>query len=65
MAHGADHSQHRPLVYLAGAAGCEVGRGWGTVVTDDGRHELCSACQTGASSAESATDPPAPRTREQ
>ncbi|WP_413805789.1 hypothetical protein [Streptomyces sp. OE57] len=33
MAHGA---QHRPRANLARAAGCEVCRGWGTVVTDEG-----------------------------
>jgi hypothetical protein len=66
MAHGADHAPSTaPRADLARAAGCEVCRGWGTVVTDDGRHELCPACQTDGSSAESATNPPGPRTREQ
>lgn len=65
MAHGADHTPSTvPRADLARAAGCEVCRGWGTVVTDDGRHVLCAACQTGGSSAESVTNPPGPRIRE-
>lgn len=27
------------------ARNCEVCLGWGTVVTDQGRYELCPACQ--------------------
>ena len=27
------------------ARDCDECRGWGTVVTDEGRHELCPACQ--------------------
>ncbi|OUD01237.1 hypothetical protein CA983_21305 [Streptomyces swartbergensis] len=33
----------RPDVALA--RGCERCNGWGTVVTPEGRHELCAACQ--------------------
>lgn len=66
MAHGADHAPSTaPRADLARAAGCEVCLGWGTVVTDDGRHELCPACQTGGRSAQSARNPPGPHIREQ
>lgn len=66
MVHGADHaSSTAPRADLARAAGCEVCRGWGTVVTDEGRHELCPACQTGGRPADSVTHPPGPRLREQ
>lgn len=34
------------------ARGCEVCRGWGTVVTDEGWIELCPACQTDVGRAE-------------
>ncbi|WP_432173072.1 hypothetical protein [Streptomyces sp. Tue6028] len=48
MPSGADRAPSTvPRADLARAADCEVCRGWGTVVTDDGRHELCPACQTG------------------
>ncbi|MBZ9643422.1 hypothetical protein [Streptomyces sp. PSKA30] len=47
MAHGADHAASIvPRADLARAAGGEVCRGWGTVITDDWRHELCPACQS-------------------
>jgi hypothetical protein len=73
MAHGADcaPSAQRPApsagrrADLARAVGCEVCQGWGTVVTDEGRHELCRACQTGGRSAESVTHPPGPGLREE
>lgn len=29
------------------ARGCDVCRGWGTVITTQGHHELCPQCQTG------------------
>ncbi|MET8454259.1 hypothetical protein [Streptomyces sp. NPDC005209] len=28
------------------AADCEVCNGWGSVITFQGRHELCQACQS-------------------
>lgn len=40
---GAARAAPRPDVPLA--RDCEVCLGWGTVVTDQGRHELCPACQ--------------------
>ncbi|WP_369243619.1 hypothetical protein [Streptomyces sp. R41] len=66
MAHGADPAPSTvPRADLAWAAGCEVCRGWGTVVTDDWRHELCPACQTSGRSAESVTNQPGTGVREQ
>ncbi|SFG57990.1 hypothetical protein [Streptomyces mirabilis] len=66
MAHGADRAPSTvPRADLARAAGCEVCRDGGAVVTDEGRHELCLVCQTGGRSAESAANPPGPRLREQ
>ncbi|MGV9351574.1 hypothetical protein ACWDSD_44165 [Streptomyces spiralis] len=62
MAHRADRAPSTvPRADLARAAGCEACRGWGTVVTDEGRHELCPDCQTAGRSTESVTDPPGPR----
>ncbi|PZT70432.1 hypothetical protein DN402_09325 [Streptomyces sp. SW4] len=61
MAHGDHASSTAPRADLARAAGCEVCRGWGTVVTDEGRHELCPACQSAGPSAKSATNPPGRR----
>jgi hypothetical protein len=29
------------------ARGCTVCRGWGSVITDQGHHELCPECQSG------------------
>lgn len=46
MAYGAHHSPTpppRPDLDLA--RDCEHCLGWGTVVTQDGRHELCDTCQ--------------------
>lgn len=66
LAHEADHAPSTaPRADLAGAASCEVRLGGGTVVTEDGRHELCPACQTGVSSSDSVRNAPAPRIREQ
>lgn len=62
MAHGADRA---PSTVPRADPGCEVCRGWGTVVADDWRHELCPACQTGGRSAESVTNAPGPHVREQ
>jgi hypothetical protein len=42
-ARGAVRPAPRPNVGLARS--CEECLGWGTVVTDEGRHELCPACQ--------------------
>ncbi|WP_354644419.1 hypothetical protein [Kitasatospora camelliae] len=28
------------------ARDCGACRGWGTVITDEGRHELCAVCQS-------------------
>lgn len=62
MAHGADRAPSAaPRADLARAAGCEVCRGWGTLVTDEGRHELCPVCQTGGQPAQSVRNPPDPR----
>lgn len=47
------------------AAGREVCQGWGMVVTDDWRHELCPGCQASGRSAESVTKPPGTRVQEQ
>ncbi|WP_445282659.1 hypothetical protein [Streptomyces sp. DSM 118148] len=66
MARGAEHAPSTvPRADLARAAGCEVCRGWGTIVTDEGRHELCPDCQSGQRPAEPVTHPPGPRAREQ
>ncbi|WP_369368318.1 hypothetical protein AB5L52_41535 [Streptomyces sp. CG4] len=49
MAHGAHRSPLLPpRPNLGLARECEVCLGWGTVVTRDGEHELCHACQTAA-----------------
>ncbi|MFF0134544.1 hypothetical protein ACFYTG_54770 [Streptomyces mirabilis] len=34
-----------PRANTALAAGCELCYGWGSVITFQGRHELCQACQ--------------------
>ncbi|MGW2954585.1 hypothetical protein [Streptomyces eurythermus] len=48
MAHGAHRSPLLPpRPDLALARDCEQCLGWGTVVTRDGRHELCHSCQPG------------------
>ncbi|MGW2492035.1 hypothetical protein ACWCV9_33095 [Streptomyces sp. NPDC001606] len=46
MAYGARRSPF-PLPHpdLTRARDCEHCLGWGTVVTRDGRHELCHTCQ--------------------
>ncbi|WEO99371.1 hypothetical protein A6P39_038015 [Streptomyces sp. FXJ1.172] len=54
MAHGAHLSPLLPpRPDLALARDCEVCLGWGTVVTRDGDHELCHACQPGLGDDES------------
>ncbi|MEU0335638.1 hypothetical protein [Streptomyces sp. NPDC006193] len=45
MAHGAHRHLMPPRPDLALARDCEQCLGWGTVVTRDGDHELCRACQ--------------------
>lgn len=48
MAHPADPVPGNvPRADLARAEDCDGCRGWGTVVTDDGRHTLCPACRRG------------------
>ncbi|MGV9253672.1 hypothetical protein [Streptomyces sp. NPDC003697] len=47
MAHGARHSPTPPPhADLGPARDCEQCLGWGTVITHDGHHELCSTCQS-------------------
>ncbi|CAL9323658.1 hypothetical protein [Streptomyces sp. SudanB182_2057] len=59
MAHGAHRSPLLPPhPDLTLARDCEQCLGWGTVVTGDGHHELCRACQPGP--AEAATGSPRP-----
>ncbi|MEU2439627.1 hypothetical protein ACFY9A_07550 [Streptomyces rubradiris] len=59
MAHGAHRSPLLPPhPDLTLARDCEQCLGWGTVVTRDGRHELCHACQPGP--AEAAAGSPRP-----
>lgn len=52
MAHGASHhappSHPGPRADTARARDCSECNGWGTVVTEEGRHELCAACQAPA-----------------
>lgn len=45
MTHGAH--PHAPTVRanIDRARGCEECRSWGTVITPEGRHELCPRCQ--------------------
>jgi hypothetical protein len=38
------------------ARSCEACRGWGTVVTIEGRHKLCAACQTSMPQSQPAAD---------
>ncbi|WP_251096613.1 hypothetical protein [Streptomyces sp. Caat 7-52] len=38
--------ESNPRANAASAAGCEVCNGWGSVITFQGRHELCQACQS-------------------
>ncbi|MDX3234188.1 hypothetical protein PV392_00510 [Streptomyces sp. ME03-5709C] len=45
MTRGAEEPPPRANVDLA--RGCGTCFGWGTVVTDQGRHELCPDCQDG------------------
>lgn len=46
MHHGAHPAPApAPRADVALARGCTECRGWGSVITDSGRHELCSACQ--------------------
>jgi hypothetical protein len=47
MTHGAEGAPRpAPRANLVSARGCEVCRGWGTVITSEGLHEPCAACQT-------------------
>ncbi|WP_445528432.1 hypothetical protein [Streptomyces cyslabdanicus] len=46
MAYGPHHNATPPpRPDLGLARDCEDCLGWGTVVTHDGRHELCATCQ--------------------
>jgi hypothetical protein len=55
MAHRATAAHEpAPRADLALARDCEVCGGWGTVVTAQGRHSLCPACQTPSNSTPSA-----------
>ncbi|MFE2099471.1 MULTISPECIES: hypothetical protein [unclassified Streptomyces] len=38
--------ESNPHANAALAADCEVCNGWGSVITSQGRHELCQACQS-------------------
>ncbi|MEV8561608.1 hypothetical protein ACIBJF_52880 [Streptomyces sp. NPDC050743] len=38
--------ESNPRANAALAADCEVCNGWGSVITFQGRHELCQACQS-------------------
>ncbi|MFF7899896.1 hypothetical protein ACFZCV_14035 [Streptomyces sp. NPDC007920] len=63
MAYGADHNATPPPhPDLGPARGCEACLGWGTVVTDDGHHELCVSCQQDADDGPLDTRTPPPRT---
>ncbi|KOV65474.1 hypothetical protein [Streptomyces sp. MMG1121] len=58
MAHGAHRSPLLPPRPDLGLAhDCEVCLGWGTVVTREGDHELCRACQPDPVDDESAARP--------
>ncbi|MGW7404099.1 hypothetical protein ACWGI9_10210 [Streptomyces sp. NPDC054833] len=47
MDHGASHAfGPAPRADLLLSRDCKECWGWGTVVTLDGRHELCPVCQT-------------------
>jgi len=64
MAHGAHTApQPVPRANPVRARDCEVCLGWGTVITDEGRHELCLACQTDAREAGPTADPPSAHRR--
>ncbi|MFJ8791961.1 hypothetical protein [Streptomyces sp. NPDC102462] len=61
MAHGAHHSPFLPPhPDLSLARNCEHCLGWGTVVTFDGRHELCPTCQPDPGDDEAVPDTAAP-----
>lgn len=47
MVHGAEPpiADPAPHADTGLARDCDECRGWGTVVTDQGHHELCPACQ--------------------
>ncbi|UXY32164.1 hypothetical protein [Streptomyces sp. HUAS TT20] len=38
--------ESNPRANVALAVGCELCNGWGSVITFQGRHELCQACQS-------------------
>jgi hypothetical protein len=40
------------------ARDCDVCRGWGTVITTQGHHEVCPQCQTGTETERSAASTP-------
>lgn len=47
MTHGTMAApEANPRANAALAADCEVCNGWGTLITSQGRHELCQACQS-------------------
>jgi hypothetical protein len=45
---GKSASRPSPHADPVRARGCDVCRGWGSVITDQGHHELCPQCQTDA-----------------
>lgn len=45
MTHGAHPNTPAPRANIDQARDCADCRSWGTVITPDGRHELCPACQ--------------------
>ena len=60
MHHGA-HPAPAPRADIALARGCAECRGWGSVITETGHHELCPACQSGSDdSAPTDEEPSAP-----
>lgn len=63
MSCGADTGSQQPNPHAdpVRARGCEECREWGSVVNDEGGHELCPNCQTDVVGAEPAAR--SPRTR--
>jgi hypothetical protein len=45
MVHGADPADRAPHANPELARDCDECRGWGTVITAQGHHELCPSCQ--------------------
>ncbi|MEV5009870.1 hypothetical protein, partial [Streptomyces sp. NPDC055692] len=64
MSCGADAGSQQPNPHAdpVRARGCEECREWGSVVNDEGGHELCPNCQTDVVGAETAAR--SPRTRD-